>query len=101
MLDDNELSTIRRKVHAAVESGELIKPKTCELCGCDPLAEEVKIWNPKPKRVGLVAHHWKGYDHPLEVWWVCYPCNRWLIGQHNGKLTKAQTIELFKNRYKI
>jgi hypothetical protein len=35
----------------------------------------------------LVAHHWNGYnkDNWLNVWWICYSCNRHL--PHDGSMT--------------
>lgn len=51
---------VHRQVARAVRSGRLIKPGRCTRCG---------VKGP------LHGHHHKGYDHPLEVQWVCIPCH--------------------------
>lgn len=50
------------RLHYAVRTGKIIKPLKCENC------------NTIPKR--LEAHHYKGYDHPLEVKWLCTSCHK-------------------------
>lgn len=49
-------------VSCAVRYGKILKPDICMNCGT------------KPKR--LEAHHYKGYDHPLKVIWLCTSCHR-------------------------
>lgn len=44
---------------AARNSGDVIKPQKCE--ACDNPAKE--------------AHHYKGYDFPLDVQWLCKQCH--------------------------
>jgi hypothetical protein len=44
----------------AVSKGEIKKPSRCELCG---------------KTGRLHAHHWHGYEHPLDVQWLCPSCH--------------------------
>lgn len=83
------------------------KPEQCQLCDAWPAREEaarraraqaaIAIHHPlmaarglewrKPKTLFIVAHHWRGYDYPDDVWWVCYACNYVLQGCHNGAFT--------------
>lgn len=39
------------------------------------------------KPVAIVPHHFRGYDFPLDVWWVCRSCNRRLVNKHDDSLT--------------
>jgi hypothetical protein len=32
------------------------------------------------------GHHWRGYEYPLDVWWVCSSCNR-LLDCHDGSVS--------------
>lgn len=50
-------------VRGAVACGQLSKPERCEGCG-----KQVP-----PTR--LHGHHHRGYDHPLEVQWLCSKCH--------------------------
>jgi hypothetical protein len=49
----------QRAVHAAVRAGRLVRPATCERCGCSC----------RPH-----AHH-EDYSRPLDVMWVCRSCH--------------------------
>lgn len=49
-----EKKIARDKVYRAIKSGKLER-LVCEICG-DPKTQ---------------AHHYKGYDHPLDVKWLC------------------------------
>jgi len=48
------------KVNRELKAGRIIKPDKCQECG-------------KPNR--LHAHHWHGYDNPLDVIWLCPSCH--------------------------
>lgn len=50
----------RRQVAAAVRSGRLIRPQTCQDCG---------LAHPR-----IEAHH-HDYTEPLSVIWLCHPCH--------------------------
>jgi hypothetical protein len=52
-------------VAAAIQSGELVRPMTCERCPDEAL--------------DIVAHH-HDYDKPLDVEWLCRPCH----GKHHA-----------------
>lgn len=69
------------RVLAAVKAGELVRGERCELCGTACKA---------------VAHHHRGYDFPLNVWWICRACNKRLEHEHTGQLSKEQAIELVR-----
>lgn len=66
-----------RKVAIAKATGALVMPDRCEVCD---------VRTPK-----LVGHHAYGYDRPLDVWWVCSPCNALL--PHDGSLTREEALE--------
>lgn len=55
----------------AIKSGRLIKPESCQSCGCD----------------GIIHGHHDDYSKPLEVMWLCVPCH---AARHQQlKLSKA------------
>lgn len=56
---------------------------------CETCDRKMEAW-PSRAPVVLVGHHWRGYDFPLEVWWVCRRCNVRLRGRHDGSLTLDQ-----------
>lgn len=72
-------------VNNAVKDGKLIPLEICEVCGHAPHG----------KRDALEAHHWRGYQYPLDVWWVCRRCNQKLTGIHDGSMTLDQAKEKF------
>jgi len=85
-----------KSAHQSVR-GVLHRPNFCELCGCD-MSERNRLrqsfglnFNAK-----LHGHHWRGYDYPLEVWWVCPTCNHALAGKHDGSLSKEDAKQLVK-----
>lgn len=87
----------RNKVSKALESGHLSRPKKCELCGDTPKPSQVKSKNGKTrKRPKIFAHHWNGYNNPLDVWWICQSCNLKLRGQkyHSGQVTKEEAKKI-------
>lgn len=74
-----------RLLGEALGRSELSRPDTCELCGNAPSKENAQ-------RSRIVAHHWNGYDNPLDIWWICRRCNTLLMGPefHNGSVSKEQ-----------
>lgn len=65
-----------RMVNAAVKKGTLAKPGRCE--GCERAAH-------------LHAHHYKGYDHPMEVVWLCVPCHH--AAHERGPVFRGKPLE--------
>lgn len=66
-----------RLVSAAIANGTLVRPSTCSDCGKTP----------KPGsdgRATIHGHHHKGYDHPLDVEWLCPKCHRLRDPQPSG-----------------
>lgn len=64
-------------VELAIKRGELSRGEQCQICGKKPHSNgDVHT---------IVGHHWKGYDYPLLVWWICRSCNRFLL-VHDGSL---------------
>ena len=63
-----------RIVHRAKQKGLLIPPCECQTCDVS---------------TSLCAHHWRGYQYPLDVWWVCRRCNT-LIQSHDGTMSIEQ-----------
>lgn len=57
-LDNPERKKAWRKLDYAITSGKMVRG-FCECCG-----------NEKAD-----AHHWKGYDRPLDVQWLCRSCH--------------------------
>jgi ribosomal protein S27AE len=47
------------RVQSAIVSGDLVKPKRCEVCG---------------RKSTLDAHH-EDYNKPLNVQWLCRQCH--------------------------
>lgn len=74
-------------VDRAIQNGDLIRANKCELC--DSVASEDNL---------IVAHHHKGYNDPLDIWWVCHSCNMFFRGKHDGLLTKDQAREVVSQR---
>jgi hypothetical protein len=72
-------SQAHNEVYKAVKSGHLTRLDTCELCGV---------------KARTVAHHYNGYNNPLDVWYICYSCNSSLCGYHDGSLTREQAREV-------
>lgn len=68
-------------VELAIKAGELVRPNRCEICG-----KTTQVNGGKPP---IVGHHWNGYDDPLNVWWICRSCNRFLL-IHDGSLNLEQ-----------
>lgn len=57
-----ERDKARRSYRYAIETGVLVRPDTCEMCG------------EKPK-VGKIQGHHEDYSKPLEVKWLCVRCH--------------------------
>lgn len=58
----------RSAVASAIRVGRLIRPDKCEACGnLGPAASD--------GRATIHGHHYKGYDFPLEVQWLCAKCH--------------------------
>lgn len=87
----------RRAVRHAILSGALIRPEVCENCGQSSRGSD--------GRSGIQGHHYRGYDNPLDVRWLCPKCHiahdPRPSGESNGrsKLTLAQVREI-RLRYK-
>lgn len=55
-----ERRSVSGKLCAAVKSGHLVRPETCEVCGA---------------KTHINGHH-PDYSQPLVVMWVCQPCHK-------------------------
>lgn len=71
-------SQAHQAVSAFVKRGALTPLDTCQTCGTAGRT---------------VAHHWRGYAYPLDVWWVCLRCNRKLWRTHDG----AFSLQMARN----
>lgn len=87
----------RALVHVAVKRGELVRPTACQLCGAQPGSAVHRDDDIPHPLIG--AHHWRGYDYPLDVWWLCTPCNAAFKGRHDGSVTFEQAYEE-RSRYR-
>lgn len=55
-------------VRTAINQGRLQRPHTCSRCGAlDPRKQNGVT--------GIQAHHYNGYDNPLDVEWLCINCH--------------------------
>jgi hypothetical protein len=68
----------------AIANEELLMPEACELCGSNH---------------NIMPHHWKGYGHPLDIWFICRSCNNILRGRHDGMISKDAILKVFKDYY--
>jgi len=97
-LPTNKRATAKRAhtlVKQAIDDGKLTRPDRCELCGCNAAEWEAIPWRKKlGRKFRIYAHHWRGYEYPLDVWWVCQPCNWKLRKKHDGMLIKEDAQEL-------
>lgn len=92
---DTRLAAIAQSmVNSAIKNGELKRSDTCELCGVDPKV----LLDPSRKARHTIAHHWNGYDNPLEVWFICYGCNYHLRGKHDGSFTKEEAAAFVNSK---
>jgi len=67
------------------------EPLACYICNVSTaeLRQRAKKWWTDV----LIAHHWRGYDYPLDVWWVCPSCHKRLRDcgfEHDGGATLEQ-----------
>ena len=78
------------KLHRAVKSGKVRKLELCQLCGVSC------------KHHRIEAHHYNGYNNPLDVWWVCDQCNARIMGDkfHSGELGLLEVCDYLKTKYK-
>lgn len=75
-------------VEYAIKRGELVRPEQCEICTSKPIDYQSHA---------IVAHHWKGYDFPLSIWWVCRSCNG-ILDVHDGSLNMEQAKKYVRRR---
>lgn len=75
-------------VRTAVANGTLNRAGQCEICTKKPIDHKTR---------SIVAHHFNGYDDPLNVWWVCRSCNG-LLDRHDGSLNLEQAKRYIKKR---
>lgn len=63
-----EKEIAKRLLHKAIKSGLVSKKFECEHCGKQ---------NPHCRNgsSAIQGHHYKGYDYPLDVLWLCIPCH--------------------------
>lgn len=86
---------IQQSVRDAVRRGILKKPNKCEKC-------QLII----PRKI-LFGHHYKGYDFPLEVKWLCGKChseehNQKHFGEENGNSkTNWKTIKFIRSNQNL
>ena len=86
-----------------------IVPQECELCGVTQLeimqqatrlaevCRELGAIEPESRKRFFVAHHWRGYEYHEDVWWICYSCNRKLMGRHDGSMDKSAARQFVKS----
>jgi hypothetical protein len=57
-----------------VKAGRIVKPDNCQTCGSAGV---------------VVGHHWRGYEFPFDVWWVCVSCNA-RLPDHDGSVSLSE-----------
>jgi hypothetical protein len=97
--DNPAVIAAQQAVSQAVEEGRLVRPEACELCGEVPDPILVGKFGGSFYRTSIFAHHWKGYDHPLDVWFICRACDGKLRGPecHNGSISKEEARRIVTN----
>lgn len=80
-------------VKKAIERGELTRLEYCEVC--EKTTDTLRAERKTAADILIFGHHWKGYNHPLDVWWVCHSCNMKLAGRHDGKLATPKDARAF------
>ena len=63
-----EQAKARRAIRSAIDAGRLIRPDTCEQCGSAPPQK-------KNGAASIEAHHYLGYERPLDIRWLCHACH--------------------------
>lgn len=66
--DEGKKSRARAAVKRAIEAGRLVRPASCSRCGG---AERFG----SDGRSLIHGHHYRGYDYPLDVEWLCIDCH--------------------------
>lgn len=61
-----------RRVNQAIKNGTLCRDTKCWVCYKEEKTE---------------AHHYKGYEYPFDIWWICRSCNVNLKGYHDNSLS--------------
>jgi len=97
--DNPAVIAAQQAISQAVEEGRLIRPEACELCGEVPDPILVGKFAGSFYRTSIFAHHWNGYDHPLDVWFICRACDGKLRGPecHNGSINKEEARRIVTN----
>ena len=85
-----QVRNARSAVAWAVLTGKLRRAERCQVCNVVTGEIGSREWHTADRFRRTVAHHWRGYEYKLDVWWVCYSCNRKLWNRHDGSLTLEQ-----------
>lgn len=88
---DDPAEVARSMLRREVKAGKIKRSAVCELCGSPPVGHGGAI----------NGHHWRGYNYPLDVWWLCDRCNSCRALTHDGTQTKEQALELIRARGSI
>jgi hypothetical protein len=81
-----EIQKLGQKTTQRLVTG-FVKPAECELCGTT---------RDDCPHLELFAHHWRGYEHPEDIWWICRQCNGALRFRHDGSYAKSEAQEFVK-----
>lgn len=58
----------RAAIKRAIQRGALVRPEVCQRCGA---LDRKRV----DGRSAIHAHHHRGYEHPLDVEWLCPTCH--------------------------
>lgn len=81
-----EKARARRMVRDAIKRGALVRPSECIQCGCNPGQRS-------DGRSLIHAHHFKGYDYPLDVEWLCVSCHAKEDARANGSANGQSVLD--------
>ena len=81
-MNDFIKQSARAAVNVAIKNGTLVRPLACSKCG---IIDNISL----DGRAVIHAHHYKGYEFPLDVEWLCVKCHfkidKRKSGEENGR----------------
>lgn len=81
---EGKRAIVGRRLSQAIKNGTLRRALMCWTCG---------------KLGKTQGHHYKGYDFPFDVWWLCAKCNVNLRGYHDGSIDLQKARKLIIDKY--
>ena len=82
LINKGKQSLASSRVNLAIKNGRLTRKDRCEVCG---------------QKGKTLAHHYRGYDYPYDVWFVCSKCNCRL--PHNKEMTIDEAFKFVVKKW--